>query len=295
MQVGRVSRAVQAHGRTRGLSTARAALRVAWMLATRPEGVRADEVAEVLGKSVSTAYNVLASLCEEGVAVRHPGGLYRLAPAFRQQVAEAASPPPPPAPRAYSRVADELYARTHKRAYVGVVHEGVLRVVVERGQRGMPRLDMDPEIRDSAHALALGKVALALAGPDAVDRYLRAGLASFTPQTVTDPDRLRGELEAIRRTGVGADEEEFAPDFCCLAAPILDARGHFLAVAGIALTRRAFAEERAGLEAALLDVAHRAGHEGMTAEPFQPCADPREVLDSEAGRDLASTIQSAIR
>ena len=35
------------------------------------------------------------------------------------------------------------------------------------------------------------------------------------------------------------------------------------------MTRRAFAEERPALEAALLDVAHRAGHEGMTAEPFQ--------------------------
>jgi acetyl-CoA synthetase len=291
-----MSRVVPARGRTRGLSTARAALRVAWLLALRPEGVRADEVAEMLGKSVSTAYNVLASLCEEGVAVRHPGGLYRLAPAFRRQVADAASPPPPdPAPRAYSRIADELYARTRKRAYVGVVREGVLRIVVEHGQRGMPRLDMDPEIRDCAHALALGKVALALAGPDAVDRYLRGGLPAFTPQTVTDPDRLRGELEAIRRTGLGSDHEEFAPDFCCLAAPVLDAGGHFLAVAGIAMTRRAFAEERPRLEAALLDVAHRAGHEGMTAEPFQPCADPPELLDLASGRDLASTTQSAIR
>jgi acetyl-CoA synthetase len=291
-----MSRAVQARGRTRGLSTARAALRVAWLLAQRPQGIRADEVAEVLGKSVSTAYNVLASLCEEGVAVRHHGGLYRLAPAFRKQVAEAASPPPPaPAPRFWSRIADDLYARTHKRAYVGVLRDGVLHVVVERGQRGMPRLDMAPELRDTAHALALGKVALALSGPDAVERHLEGGLAAFTPQTVTDPDRLRGELEAIRRTGVGSDHEEFAPDFCCLAAPVLDPGGHVLAVAGIAMTRRAFAEEREELEAALLDVAHRAGHERRTADPFQPCADPPELLDSASGRDLASTIQSAIR
>jgi len=51
----------------RGLSTARAALEVTWLLARSPDGVRADEVAARLGKSVSTAYNVLASLCDEDV------------------------------------------------------------------------------------------------------------------------------------------------------------------------------------------------------------------------------------
>jgi DNA-binding IclR family transcriptional regulator len=265
---------------------------VTWLLARAPEGVRAEEVAELLGKSTSTAYNVLASLCDEHVAVRRGAGLYQLSDEFRDVVAsgDAATVSD------LSGVVEDLLARTHKRAYAAIVRGGVLRIVVERGLQGMPKLPgMSPEIRDNAHALALGKVALALAGPDAVDRYLRAGLSAFTPQTVTDPDRLRGELEAIRRTGVGSDHEEFVPDFCCLAAPILDARGHFLAVAGIAMTRRAFAEERAALEAALLDVAHHAGHEGMTAEPFQPCADPREILDSEAGRDLASTIESTIR
>ena len=81
-----------AAGQPPGLSTARAALQVTWLLAARPEGVRADHVAEMLGKSVSTAYNLLASLCDEGVAERTPGGVYRLAPGFRDTVA--------PAPRA---------------------------------------------------------------------------------------------------------------------------------------------------------------------------------------------------
>jgi len=59
----------------RGLSTARAALQVTWLLARDPDGVRADEVAHKLGKSVSTAYNLLASLCDAGVAERQsPNG-----------------------------------------------------------------------------------------------------------------------------------------------------------------------------------------------------------------------------
>ena len=39
-----------------------------------------------------------------------------------------------------------------------------LRVVLERGLQGMPKLPgMNPEIRDNAHALAMGKVVLARA------------------------------------------------------------------------------------------------------------------------------------
>ena len=70
-------------------------------------------MAETLGKSVSTAYNLLASLCDEGVAERRPGGLYRLAPGFRETVAEESDR------HDLSGVVDDLLARTHKRAYLG--------------------------------------------------------------------------------------------------------------------------------------------------------------------------------
>ena len=93
-------------------------------------------------------------------------------------------------------------------------------MVLERGLQGMPKLPgMSPEIRDNAHALALGKVVLARAPAEAVERYLTAGLKRFTPDTITDPDALRAELRRVRRTGVAADREEIDRDFCCLAAP----------------------------------------------------------------------------
>jgi acetyl-CoA synthetase len=274
-------------GGRRGLSTARAALRVAWLLAERPAGVRADEVAAVLGKSASTAYNVLASLCEEAVAVRHPGGLYRLAPAFRDAVGAAADAPP--GPHDLDWIAEDLLARTHKRAYVGVVQDGRLRVVAERGHQGMPRLPrLEPEVGAAAHALAMGKVVLALARPEAVDRYLAAGLARFTRHTLVDPEALRAELAQVRRRGVAADCEEFELDFCCLAAPLFDAHGDVLAVAGVSMSRRAFDDERPAIEETLRDVAHFAG-------AFQASADPPAVLAAAPGRDLVSAVESTIR
>src|SRR6187200_37870 len=119
--------------RDRGLSTARAVLRVTALLAHAPEGIRADEVAETLGKSTSTAYNLLASLCDEGVAERHSGGLYKLSDAFRDTVAEESDR------NDLSGVVDDLLARTHKRAYLAVLRHNTLRIVLERGLQGMPK------------------------------------------------------------------------------------------------------------------------------------------------------------
>jgi DNA-binding IclR family transcriptional regulator len=184
----------------RGLSTARSALHVTWLLAREPEGVRADEVAGALGKSVSTAYNLLASLCDEGVAERRPGSVYRLTTLFRETVAEQGDR------HDLSGVVDDLLARSHKRAYAAVVRDGVLRVVIERGLQGMPKLPgMSPLIRDNAHALALGKVVLALSPPEAVERYLANGLRPFTPSTITTREELDTELREIRRTGIAVE------------------------------------------------------------------------------------------
>ncbi len=256
----------------RGLSTARAALQVTWLLARDPDGVRADEVAHKLGKSVSTAYNLLASLCDAGVAERRPGSVYRLTTLFRETVAEQADR------HDLSGVVDDLLARTHKRAYLAVVRAGQLRVVLERGMQGMPKLPgMRPEIEDNAHALALGKVVLALEPREAVDRYVAAGLRRFTPRTVTDPRRLHEELREIRLHGVATECEEFGKDFCCLAAPVLDHRRRFLGAVGISMSRHAFDSERAQLEETLRDVVR-----------FQPSAEVREVLDRGPEAHLAS-------
>jgi acetyl-CoA synthetase len=283
---------MQSRTSPRGLSTARAALQVAWLLAARPEGVRADEVAETLGKSSSTAYNVLASLCEEGVAAHHAGGLYRLSPAFRSVVGSHTAVQAPELPDLPSLV-DTLLARTHKRAYLGIVHAGELHVVAERGLQGMPKLPgLGPRIGVEAHALALGKVVLALAPRAVVERYVRAGLHRFSAHTITAPDALLDELDAVRERGFAVEREEFGDDFCCIAAPVLDARGRFVAAVGISMTRRAFDDEHEVLAQAVVAVAG-AARLAPKAPPasrlgtnptlaFQASAETPTVLDSAA-------------
>jgi DNA-binding IclR family transcriptional regulator len=161
------------------------------------------------------------------------------------------------------------------------VRGGVLRIVVERGLQGMPRLPgMSPEIRDNAHALALGKVVLALSPPEAVDRYLALGLRYFTPNTITSAPELLAELREIRRTGVATEREEFDGDFCCIAAPFLDARRRFIGAVGISMSRRAFDEEHAALAETIRDVVR-----------FQASADARAVLEPDPEPRLTSAAR----
>jgi DNA-binding IclR family transcriptional regulator len=258
--------------RERGLSTARAVLKVLALLAERPDGVRAADVAQALGKSVSTAYYLLTSLCEEGFA-EHDGVRYRLRPLVPA--------PDAPAHGDLGDAVDELFRRTHKRAYLGCVKHGAIEITVVRGRQGMPRMPgLGARIRESAHATAMGKVVLAHLRPSAQKRYAEGELRVYTSATITSPALLLAELDRVRRRGYALDRMELDPDFCCVAAPVLDPRGRFLATLSVSASTRAFDAEREQLIAAVCEVA--AKHSG-----FQPVAENDLNLDSGKRRVLA--------
>jgi DNA-binding IclR family transcriptional regulator len=257
--VSGVSDDARPHGSRRGLSTARAVLQVLAFLEQHPDGVRAEEVADVVGKSASTAYHLLASLVDEGFAV-HRGGLY------------SARHEPAPAPaRAAGRHAledavDDLFLHTHKRCYLGVVRAGVIEITVVRGRQGIARMPgLGTQITDNAHALAMGKVVLARLRPDALGRYVGSGLARYTPSTITSPAELADELRRVRADGYATEREEFDLDFCCAAAPVLDDHGRLAGVLGLSASTRAFDREHDELTAAVRDIAAAAGPPAMPA------------------------------
>jgi len=261
------------HSGRRGLATARAVLQVLSFLEQHPDGVRADEVAQVVGKSASTAYYLLASLVEEGFAV-HEGGLYRA-----QHVAPAA-PPATGDRHVHEDAVDDLFLRTHKRCYLGVVRGGVIEITVVRGRQGIARMPgLGSQITDNAHALAMGKVVLARLRPAALARYVARGLPSYTPTTITSPDALARELRDVRSHGFAVDREEFDRDFCCVAAPVLDKRGRLAAILGLSASTRAFDAEHRELAAAVRDLAGEAG----PPTPFQHRAEKHAFLVAQSG------------
>lgn len=85
-----------------------------------------------------------------------------------------------------------------------------------------------------AYCTALGKVILAALRPDQLDRYLdRVELKALTPKTISSPQRLRRDLQEIRRTGLAIDDGEFDNEMRCAAMPVYDFSGQVVGAIGI--------------------------------------------------------------
>lgn len=85
-----------------------------------------------------------------------------------------------------------------------------------------------------AHATNLGKVLLADLPRERVEAIVaERGLAAFTAQTITDPQRLAAELEYIRARGYAVDNEEYDEGLRCIGAPVRDHSGRAVAALGI--------------------------------------------------------------
>jgi DNA-binding IclR family transcriptional regulator len=242
--------------RPRGIATARSVLHLLTLLAESDDGLRADDVAAALGKSRSTAYSLLDTLCQERFVVRGEHGVYRLSH-------EAASIVPATGgrdvPADLAGLLDELFARTHKRVYLAAARSGQVVIPLARGHQGMPRIPgLGERIGENAHSLALGKVALSLLDEPRLQRYMSHGLRAYTPHTITEPGVLREQLAEIRAGAVAYDREEFGEDFCCLAMPVRNASGRAVAALGISMSARCFELEREPLSEALCDVAAQA-------------------------------------
>jgi DNA-binding IclR family transcriptional regulator len=253
--VGSASRGHRSDDRAtgmRGLSTARAVLKVLTLMAGHPEGVSARDVAKELGKSMSTAYDLLASLQEEGFARHEPRHGYQLSAGagFVPSTSER------PHHQALSGAVDQLFSRTRKRSYLAQVEGGAIVITAVRGRQGIPRVPgLGPRIGRNAHALALGKVVLSLLPEHGRLRFIERGLDAFTERTITSARELMSELAEVRRNRIAVDRGEFDAEYCSVAAPLLDARGRFLAVVGLSTSIRTFDTEVEDLRAAVRDVA----------------------------------------
>ena len=242
--------------RSRGVSTARTVLHLLSMLAGAEDGMRADEIAKALGKSTSTAYNLLDTLCQERFVFHAEDGSYHLT---TEAVGFVPAPGVRDLPTGLGGLLDELFARTRKRVYLAAAHSGQVVIPLARGRQGMPLIPgLGPRIGENAHALALGKVALSLLDERGLQRYISHGLRAFTPATIVSPDRLRAQLADIRAGAVAFEREEFAADFCCLALPVRNVRGQAVAALGVSMSARCFELERDPLSKALREVADQA-------------------------------------
>jgi DNA-binding IclR family transcriptional regulator len=96
------------------------------------------------------------------------------------------------------------------------------------------RLDSSVGQRLSAHATGSGKLLLTTLPEAELAAWLRASkLERFTPNTITDRRGLREELELVRSRGYAIDREERTVGAACVAVPVRNHLGKWVAAMSI--------------------------------------------------------------
>lgn len=187
------------------------------------------ELATRAGLPVPTAHRLLAELVEWGALARDPRGSYvigrrlwdlgMLAPVQRG-LRDVASP-----------YLHDLYGATHATVHLAV-RDDLSALYLDRlaGHTSVPVVSTVGS-RLPLHATGVGKVLLAHSSEQVVQEAL-ARLERVTPYTVTQPGRLRRQLEQVRHDGYAVTREEMSLGACSLAVPVVS-RERVVAALGI--------------------------------------------------------------
>ena len=216
------------------LSTVRNAARVLTSFSVEERELGVTELARRLGLGKSTVHRLLATLAAEHLVEQNPQtGKYRLGlkvyelgalVSVHMDLHEAAI-----------AHLHELRNRTGETVQLAVL-DGREVVYVERLESSHTlRLFGRVGHRNLAHCTSTGKVLLAALPDAALDRLLDGWtLEPKTPYTITDPEALRAELDAVRARGYAENMNEAEIGVASVAAPVRGAAGDVVAALSVA-------------------------------------------------------------
>jgi DNA-binding IclR family transcriptional regulator len=99
---------------------------------------------------------------------------------------------------------------------------------------GMIKFDTYVGRRMDLHCTGVGKVILAFGPQEPLEHMLSKDVyMRHTRNTITKPKELQRELQKVRRLGYGVDDEEEEMDVRCVAVPVLDDIGRFVAALSV--------------------------------------------------------------
>ncbi|HSQ17955.1 MAG TPA: IclR family transcriptional regulator [Anaerolineales bacterium] len=226
-------------------------LKILDLLGQSPDGLSVTELAESLGVDKGSASRLVSTLARYGYAQKDElTRRYQLGSQVvslsrslltRLPLREAANP-----------FLQKLMESTGECAHLAVAAQGKALYIDQVESPATLRVNAQVGTLNPLHCTALGKVLLAFG-----DLALPAGLETFTPRTITDPETLRLALDDVRHLGYAVDDEEFDPCVRCIAVPVFDLRGKLVGSMGISgPSSRVTRERLPELAAILLEIGH---------------------------------------
>jgi IclR family transcriptional regulator, acetate operon repressor len=126
--------------------------------------------------------------------------------------------------------------------------DGEIVCLAQIESRQAMRVIARPGGRAKMHAAGSGKAILAFMTEQDVSAVLvRHGLEAATENTIRTPERLRRELDTIRKAGFAIDDEENSLGIRCVAAPIFDDRGEAIGAISVSGPSSRMADDRIGV------------------------------------------------
>lgn len=218
-------------GRDYSIAVLDRALDVLELLAATAEPIGVTEVARQVGATKSATWRILFNLDARGYVVKDADGRYLIGPRFtelgirqgsRASLVQAAHPH-----------LEWLASTFGETANLAVVEGGqVLYIDIVESPHDL-RLAARVGARDAVHSTALGKAILAFQSEQQIDRALAGPLAARTPHTVTEPARIRAELEQVRSTGVAVEFGQNEIAASCLGVPVFGPGGEVIAAVSV--------------------------------------------------------------
>lgn len=208
------------------------ALDVLELLAASVEPIGVTEIARRAGATKSATWRILFNLDARGYVLKDADtGRYTLGPRFtelgirqgsRASLVQAVHPHLEWLSRTFGETSNLAVIEGGQVLYIDIVespHD--LRLAAKVGAR------------DAVHSTALGRAMLAFLPQDEIDRVLAGPLVSRTPQTITDPARIRAELDEVRATGVAVEIGQNEIAASCLGVPVFGPGGEVIAAVSV--------------------------------------------------------------
>ena len=195
------------------------------------------EISHRTGLPMTTTHRLMNDLVGFGGLERERGGTYRigvrlweigsLAP-VRGGLRELAIP-----------FMEDLYEATHGNVQLAVRDEDDALILEKISGRDSVSIITRVGGRLPLHATGVGKVLLAHAPGDVVERLVAGGLPALTPRTIIDPEKLRACLDEVRRSGYAWTRDEMTVGAVSVGAPVVGPGGAVVAALSIVVDTRA--------------------------------------------------------
>lgn len=202
-------------------------------IARHRDGITLADLSKQVGLHNSTTFHLVKTMVTLGYLrqskdtkkYRIGRSLFMLAASSFDEIEMASAAEP---------ILELLSNQTGETGHVALRTHDVISIIAKSRAPGALQITDRAGVTRSMYCTALGKILLAAMPEAEFENYLsRVQMKPMTEKTITDPARLRQEVEDARNNNFAYDDSEFNAEIRCIAVPVRGFSGEVVAALGI--------------------------------------------------------------